>query len=148
MNKQQELAQKLNGRECGNEITDEECKQAKECGLIVVFGSSDDLCELRGAFHEELDSYKGTTVYSERGKFKKPVDERDLEECPHCGEVCPHCSMTTEGKFWIKQEWCPIDHGGSWHFTTNIPNVAEFRIYEEDGEYYGNGLVISVEDLK
>ena len=38
-----ELAELLNGREYGNEITSDEEKLAKESGLVVVFGYSDDM---------------------------------------------------------------------------------------------------------
>ena len=57
-----ELAAKLNGREYCREITDEEVRQAKEAGLVVVFGASDDLIEFRGAIRDEGDCYDGREV--------------------------------------------------------------------------------------
>jgi hypothetical protein len=41
----EELAGKLDGREYGDEITQAEVEQAKDAGLVVVFGASDDLIE-------------------------------------------------------------------------------------------------------
>lgn len=146
MKKQEKLAQKLDGREVGSEITEQECREAKKDGLIVVFGESDDLCEFRGVFEEEFSSYKGNTYYWIEGKFRILLGESDLEECPQCNEVCPNCSQSGDGKFYVKQEWCPKGYDGSWLFTTNIPNAAEFKIYE-DGSLYGNGLVINIDDL-
>ena len=57
-----ELAAKLNGREYLREITDEEAKQAKASGLVVVYGASDDLIEFRGAIHDEGDCYDGGEI--------------------------------------------------------------------------------------
>ena len=48
----EQLAETLNGNEIGNEITKEQEQQAKENGLVVVFGYSDDNMELRGALYD------------------------------------------------------------------------------------------------
>ena len=47
-----EAAAVMNGREYTNEITDSEAKAWAESGLVIIFGASDDLCELRGARHQ------------------------------------------------------------------------------------------------
>ena len=39
----EELAATLNGREYNHEITKEEEAEARENGLVVIFGASDDL---------------------------------------------------------------------------------------------------------
>ena len=56
----------LHGREYRDEISDFEIKQAKECGLVVIFGASDDLLEFRGASSDELGAWEGikAVVYS------------------------------------------------------------------------------------
>ena len=43
-----EFANRLNGREYGQELTPAEAQRAKEAGIVVVFGASDDLMEFRG----------------------------------------------------------------------------------------------------
>ena len=48
-----ELAEKLNGREYGNDITDEEATAAKKAGLLVIYGYSDDNIEFRGIIYDE-----------------------------------------------------------------------------------------------
>lgn len=53
---------KLNGREYREELTDEEEQQLKKDGLVVVFGASDDLCEIKGAISDEIDCYLDKTV--------------------------------------------------------------------------------------
>lgn len=47
----EELAARLDGREYGSEMTEDEEAEAKEAGLLVIFGYSDDSIEFRGAFH-------------------------------------------------------------------------------------------------
>ena len=44
-----ELAELLNGREYGEETTPEIIKLAKDNGLVIVYGYSDDNTELEGA---------------------------------------------------------------------------------------------------
>lgn len=54
-----EWAQKLDGREYRNELTKEEALKAKEDGVIIAFGYSDDLLELMGAVDEEVSAFDG-----------------------------------------------------------------------------------------
>ena len=60
-----ELAEKLNGTEyTGSRIFSEEILQeAKESGLVIVYGVSDDLMEFEGAFEDEGGCFCGGTVY-------------------------------------------------------------------------------------
>lgn len=53
----EEMARLLTGREIGNEITPSEEATAQESGLVVVFGYSDDLVELRGSISDEAGCY-------------------------------------------------------------------------------------------
>lgn len=68
----EQLASMLNGRQYGEEITREEEKLAKESGLVVIFGASDDLCEMRGAIYDEFDCYDGGDIECEEypGKLR------------------------------------------------------------------------------
>lgn len=52
-------ADKLEGREYRKEITKEEEEEAKAAGIVVAFGASDDLVELRGAINDEFGAYDG-----------------------------------------------------------------------------------------
>lgn len=63
MNKLKEFAEKLNGRQYLNELTKELETYAKENGIVVVFGQSDDLMEVRGAIDEEFGCYDGGIFY-------------------------------------------------------------------------------------
>ena len=63
MKKLKEFAKKLNGRQYLNELTKEDEAYARENGIVVVYGQSDDLMEVRGAIDEEFCCYDGGTFY-------------------------------------------------------------------------------------
>lgn len=54
-----DLADLLNRREYGAEISAGEAELARAAGLVVMFGASDDLVELRGAVRGEVSAYNG-----------------------------------------------------------------------------------------
>ena len=58
----EQLAAMLNGREYGQELTNDEGKLAKQSGLVVIFGASDDLMQIVGAECAEVGCYKGGTA--------------------------------------------------------------------------------------
>lgn len=131
-----ELAALLNGREYGKEITKEEEAAAKESGLVVVFGASDDLMEFRGAIDDEVGCWGGGTVYiNENGMVSEQLDE-----CSSCKlflrnrDTCP--SITA---IWHKKYY-------PWEYQTDIPHET-FEIFE-DGEKYCQGIVFSLAELK
>lgn len=104
----EEFAAKLNGRQYGNEITEDEAILAENLDFLVVFGASDDLAELRGAIDGECDCFEGGVL--KRGE----------------GRSLP-----------IKAVWCPEGRDCSWAYETELPH-AEFKIMEEDEVYcYG-----------
>ena len=120
--KKEELAVLLNGREYRNEITKEQEQLAKDNGLAVVFGYSDDNMEIRGAIYNEYGCYNGGKI-----SFNKTGDE------------------IKSGKNSITAVWSPKTPDCSWIYKTKIPH-ANFNILE-DGELYCVGMVFSVDDL-
>ncbi len=133
------LAAVLNGREYTEEITAREALDADASGLVVVFGASDDLIELRGALHDEADCYEGREVaISGLGIQQewKYVDHESEEACLKYFE----CARTARK---IKAVW--LKDGYSWTYETDIPH-ATFEVLE-DGKKYCRGIVFSVNDL-
>lgn len=127
-----ELANKLNGREYGNELDYGLDIQAKENGLVVVFGYSDDNAEFRGAIYDEVGCYDGGTIYlDEQGNIIYPDDFPG----GYHGNL-----------FQIEAVRCDKEIGAAWSYRTDIPHET-FNIYE-DGELYCVGIVFSLEDLK
>lgn len=135
MNKD-ELAAKLIGATYDTMIRTDEIFQpvysaAKSHGLVVVFGASDDLMEFRGAIHDELGAYGGTTAYL----ISDGLLTNDCAdwECPYFAKL-KKAAKTIEA--------CWDQDGYSWIFKTNIPH-ATFEI-TEDGEPYCRGIVFEL----
>jgi hypothetical protein len=133
----EELASTLDGREYGEEITKAEEAQAKQAGLVVVFGYSDDNAELRGAIYDEVGAYDGTTLYFDKvGLLQNKCDD---DACPYFEE-----SKKTAKTIEVKP-----DYSGTgeflWAYETAIPH-ATFEIME-DGEKYCRGIVFALADL-
>lgn len=135
-----ELAEMLSGRETGNETTPREGLSARDAGLVVVYGYSDDNVEFRGAIDEEVGAYEGTTIY---------LTKDGLLEEPACGIAenieCPYFIQVREKAQTIKAVW--HDEGGPcWTFETDIPHET-FTIME-DGEPWCIGIVFSMADVR
>ena len=123
-----ELAQKLDGREYGKEITKEEEALAKENNLVVVYGASDDLVEIVGALSDEFGDHN--IAFNKKGFIKNECDDDD---CPYFKEKLK--SAKTIKAIWNKD-------GYSWIYKTNIPH-ATFEILEGD-EKYCRGIVFNL----
>lgn len=139
----EELAAMLNGRPYRNEITKEECALAKESGLVVVYGASDDLIEFSGAINDEAGAGEDFEIlFTKDGKF--PSDDLIDQIKDELGEDF----MPSLNK--IMTIWCPEDAEdnviASWAYQTDIPH-AKFDIME-DGERYCIGIVFNISDLK
>ena len=132
------FAKMIDGCSYGKELTKEQRQLAKENGLVVVYGASDDLMEFDGAICDEMDCYGGGTTF---------LNREGLLKSPDCG--CEECEYF---KNYVRQNyrsitsfWCRED-GYAWTYETEIPH-ATFEIWDE-GERYCRGLVFSVDDLK
>jgi hypothetical protein len=127
------LALKLNGRQYGEEITEEEENAARAAGLVVVFGASDDLCELRGAIHDERGAYgdSAEVLIVDGGIFA-------FEECES------HCLYAQAAERDARKRGLLIHprFGRGWTFATEIPH-ATFDVWENDSKY-GQGIVFEL----
>ena len=124
----------------------EEEQIAKENGLIVIFGASDDLVEFRGAIYDELDAYEGTHFIIATPGTEIPVDEdeetyrkaKKLEAIPIEEE-----SLTKKNRY--EAVWSPDELDCSWLIKTDLPHSI-FDIMEDD-ELYCRGIIIETESL-
>lgn len=135
MNKE-ELADMLNGREIGDEITPDIQFELQNSDLVVVFGASDDLMEFRGSIDAEVGaSVFGSTIYLDsNGLFGN-----------ECDNDCPYYRRLRESLTTINTLWCPDDEY-SWGYETIIPH-ATFDIME-GGNKYCKGIVFNLSDVK
>lgn len=128
MDRLKEFAQKLNGVEY-MEIPEELISYAKQNGIVIVSGASDDLCELEGAIREEFGCYGGGVGY---------LDEE--------GNVCEEIKAENTYKR-ITAVWCGDGEGGfAWTYNTDIPH-EDFEMYDGD-EKYCRGFVFYLDSLK
>lgn len=140
----EQLANMLNGREYGDEITDAEEKLAKSDGLVVIFGASDDLCELRGAVNDELGARPDTLIMIDKnGQLLPEIEDDDAEVLRKYGVLAAvqraHYQATKIVAHWH-------DEGNPcWTYETTAPH-ASFDVIE-DGKKYGIGVVIDLKEL-
>ncbi len=124
----EQLAEILNGAEYRNEMSNEEIDMAKENGLVVVYGASDDLMEFEGAISDEF----GTEAFF----------DKEGNQLERCDDDCPHSLRAFEKANKIEADYT----SGGWVYTTEIPH-AKFHIFE-DNEVYCNAIIFSINDLK
>ncbi len=135
-----ELAEMLSGRKYGMEITSEEARAAKDAGLVVVYGYSDDNVEFSGAIDEEVGAYEDTTIYlTKDGLLEEPACN-DAENC-----TCPYFETAKKAAKTITAIWRDGERP-SRVFSTDIPHET-FTVME-DGEPFCEGIVFSTADLE
>jgi hypothetical protein len=132
----EELAKLLNGREYPNEITYLERAQAKEQGLVVLIGGSDDLACFHGAIEDEADCVGGGDIFVMPGGVLEAHDDCD----------CKFCGIKDAKEKARKVEAVWDEEGYSWVYKTDIPH-ASFDVMEDGGKYC-RGIVFSISDLE
>lgn len=134
----EELAAQLTGHEYRHESSKALEAEAKAVGLVVVFGASDDLLEMRGAWYGEYEAWGGTELLlTQDGVWNENV----------CSDKCIHFrSAYQEARkagHILEVLW--DEEGYSWIYKTTIPH-ATFEILDE-GEPYCCGIVFNVTDV-
>jgi hypothetical protein len=133
------LAARLSGRAYRHEITRDEEREAKAAGLVVVFGSSDDLVEFRGAICAEIGAYDGTTTHITTAGLLPSWESIDRDDEAACER---YFENKRGGAQTIDAPWCAEPGGPAWTFRTTIPH-ATFDILE-DGELFCRGIVFAL----
>lgn len=137
MNKE-DLANRICGIAYPCRIHKDLIRIAKDSGLVIVYGASDDLMEFKGAATEEIGCYNGgTALVDAQGVLpdRESIDDDD--------ELKEYFQRKTNAKP-IEALWCEED-GYSWTYKTDIPH-ATFEV-NEDGGTYCRGIVFSLADL-
>ena len=133
-----EVAGKLNGSNIdkGLALTGVELLRL---GVVVAYGQSDDLLQLRGAIADEYGAYNGTEIkHNSNGVIKNLCD---TEDCPY------FLKEEREAKFYIKAEWDPKESDEIWLITTNIPHET-FSIINDENELWCKGIIFDIKSLK
>ena len=141
----EKFAHLLTGRQIGEEITEQEETWAKENGIVIVFGASDDLMEFRGAIHDEASVYDGGSAYlSKNGSMLDNYDYQNIQDLE--GKLGLNILSTIKE---IEAVWLPENNGkiyASWKIMSAIP-YETFDIYEDE-ELYCIGIVFHIDSLK
>lgn len=136
------LAARLDGRDYGDEITIAEGKEAASQRLVVVFGTSDDLLEFRGAIDDELSAWEGVSVSIDRDGLQQGECENKCE-CKICVRVR---GMLKESASTVRAIWSERSDGPAWTIECDFPSYP-FMI-QEDGDPFCQGAVFSLDSLK
>lgn len=125
MDKLKYVAKRLNGLPYRSEAKKEIVEYAKENGIVIVYGESDDLMELDGAIHDEFGCYEG-------GVCCLDSEGNILEEM-------------TENCRTIEAVWCGERERFTWTYKTDIPHET-YEIYDGT-EPYCKGIVFYKKNL-
>lgn len=137
-----EYAQKIGGGRRGEELTANEKQLAKENGLVVVYGASDDTMIIEGALDDDAECFDGGTFHINRNGLVRCRDE-DGEFC----ENCPYFKAELASAMEITAVW-NSKGDPCWTYKTDIPH-EEFAVWdnEEPDTLYCIGIVFRLEDL-
>ena len=116
----EQLAETLNGREYHKEMTKEEELQAKENGLVVVTGYSDDNCEFRGAISDEVGCYDGgvAVVFKHNNEFTVwDANEDSISDMEDAHKEVTALDAVKKNQT-ITAVWCDEKLGCSWSYNT------------------------------
>ena len=112
-------------------------KLAKNNGLVIVYGASDNLMEFRGAIYDEFPCYEGGTAYLNKdGLISNEYDDPD---CPYYEKLKSKATFKIEAKWSDNKEYI-------WIYKTSLPHET-FDIWEGD-EKYCRGIVFSIDNLE
>ena len=123
----EQLAALLDGQAIELVLTDDIEALAREYNLVIIFGASDDLVELRGAIDDEL------TVY--------PYGESESIYISTDGAA----DQPFYGSHEIKAFYARPGAEADWTYETELPH-STFRVMD-DGELYSIGVVIDLNEL-
>lgn len=131
----EEMAKRLHGRIYHNEITDEEQQIAKEYGLVIIYGTSDDLAEIRGAIEDEIGAWgERMLLFTQDGFLSNDCEDED----------CPYFEQLAERAGLVRPLWRETPDY-LWTYETAIPH-ATFDIIKY-GEKYCRGIVFALKDI-
>lgn len=137
-----QLAAHLNGIEYSATINFHNSEldfSAKEAGLVIAYGFSDDLFAFDGAIYDEAGA-PGEVLIDAKGVLPDWDSAGESEE-----SAKDYFDRKAKAKS-IKAVWNDGGLGHAWTLETSIPHET-FTILE-DGEPFSRGIVFSLADLK
>lgn len=134
-----EMAKRLDGRQYRGEVTKVDAAAAKAAGLVIVYGQSDDLCELSGAINDEAGCFDGGPLrFGDEGFVS--ISDDDAEVLKRYGVLEDVESKTAK----FDAVWCRDEDGPAWTYDVPFPHET-FRVFEGD-DVYCVGFVFSLRE--
>jgi hypothetical protein len=133
------LADQLTGTEYPMRISEDLARQAKDAGLVIVYGASDDLMEFEGAIYDEIGACDGATVYVDAEGLVPDFESLDKDDKQ---ALKAYFNRDGKGKK-IEALWC-AEGDYSFIYHTDIPHET-FEV-TEDGAPYCRGIVFRLAD--
>ena len=133
-----QIAQTLNGMEYP--IRERDCqpifKEAKESGIVIVYGASDDLVELRGAIDDESGCYEGGNYRFDIKGFL-PIHEDGSFQCdePKTIQECRKFVERSDASFSITIHWGKPEALWTYELDERITDFVQFDIVEDESLY-------------
>lgn len=134
-----EVASALNSSEYPLDIPANIERRAKESGIVIVYGASDDLMEFAGAIYDEVGVYDGGDAFVDREGLIPVYDSIDKDD----KELVRDCLRREGNGKKIEALWNAGDNY-SWVYRTDIPHET-FEVVE-DGAPYCRGIVFRLSD--
>jgi hypothetical protein len=132
----------LNGEEYPLRGHDATFELAKEHGIVIVFGDSDDIVSLRGAIHDEVSACDGTAFKVDAKGVIPEFEDIDSDD----KDALEDYFKRKNGGREIEATWAPkYLPGTSWVYKTDIPHTVFNLIEDED--VYCVGIIFRLEDL-
>lgn len=141
-----EFARRLDRRQYRAELLPAEEAAAKSSCLLVAFGASDDLLELRGFVDDEIGAYNGgSCCVSARGlcPMWRNGERKTLEEAR---EYFSRVHRVDQPMIRVQATWNDGEDGPCWEITTDARRSSPFMILDGTDEYC-RGLVIDCSEL-
>ncbi len=135
----QEIAEKLTGIEYPVRIPQEIITAAKNSGIVIVYGGSDDLMEFEGAISDEVGAPGVVRI-----DFKGVVPDFEQIDKDDKDALRDYFQREKNGME-IEALWCQ-DGDYSWSYKTEIPHET-FRVIEDGDDPYCIGIVFSLADV-
>lgn len=136
-----EIAQALDGMEYPVRIPTDIAAAAKESGVVIVYGASDDLMEFEGAIYDEVGVYEGGKATVTASGLQ--MSWQDVLETEDKNKLRSWFANEGKGKV-IEAVW--NEDGYSFTYETEIPHET-FEVVDE-GDKYCRGIVFKLSDVE
>ena len=138
----QEFANLITGREYPFRPTAQEKQTAKENGLVVIWGQSDDLLELDGAVYDEGGAWNGTKARFDAKGILPIYESGELQsDEPTTIQECIELADRWKRSFSVQAEWCPKGTSLSWRISVDEKLSSAMFVVMEDDEPMCEGIV-------